>query len=103
MPASQRESLSNCSNSFNYSFFLFIHLLKRYTKDEIVVIERWYPRRNSYVFVANLGNSSKLKDLSSLYYGGHVVVGPANRLNQDVFFKELNVPPGEAFVIKLDK
>ncbi|XP_043682385.1 maltase A2-like isoform X1 [Vespula pensylvanica] len=75
----------------------------RYTKDEIIVIERWYPRRNSYVFVANLGNGSKLKDLSSLYYGGHVVVGPANRLNQDVFFKELNVPPGEAFVIKLDK
>ncbi|XP_014612260.1 PREDICTED: maltase A2-like isoform X1 [Polistes canadensis] len=75
----------------------------RYTKDEIIVIERWYPRRNSYVFVANLGNESKSKDLSSLYYGGHVVVGPANRLKQDVFFKELNVPPGEAFVIKLDK
>ncbi|XP_015182872.1 PREDICTED: maltase A2-like isoform X2 [Polistes dominula] len=75
----------------------------RYTKDEIIVIERWYPRRNSYVFVANLGNESKSKDLSSLYYGGHVVVGPANRLKQDVFFKELNVPPGEAFIIKLDK
>ncbi|XP_043488838.1 maltase A2-like isoform X1 [Polistes fuscatus] len=75
----------------------------RYTKDEIIVIERWYPRRNSYVFVANLGNESKSKDLSSLYYGGHVVVGSANRLKQDVFFKELNVPPGEAFVIKLDK
>lgn len=75
----------------------------RYTKDEIIVIERWYPRRNSYVFVANLGNGTKMKDLSSLYYGGRVVVGATTRLNQDVYFKELNVPPGEAFVIKLDK
>ncbi|XP_078043339.1 maltase A2 isoform X1 [Augochlora pura] len=75
----------------------------RYANDEMIVIERWYPRRNSYVFVANLGNQSQTKDLSFLYYGGHVVVGPATRLNRDVYFKELTVSPGEAFVIKLDK
>ncbi|KZC10081.1 Neutral and basic amino acid transport protein rBAT [Dufourea novaeangliae] len=76
---------------------------KPYADDEVIVIERWYPRRNSYVFVANLGNSTQTKDLSFLYYGGHVVVGPTYRLNKDVYFKELTVPPGEAFVIKLDK
>ncbi|XP_076230879.1 alpha-amylase 3 isoform X2 [Calliopsis andreniformis] len=75
----------------------------RYASDEIIVIERWYPRRNSYVFLANLGNKTQTKDLSFLYYGGQVVVGPSYRLNQDVYFKELIVPPGEAFVIKLDK
>ncbi|XP_076665483.1 maltase A2 isoform X1 [Andrena cerasifolii] len=75
----------------------------RYAGDEIIVIERWYPRRNSYVFLANLGNRTQTKDLSFLYYGGQVVVGPSYRLNQDVYFKELIVPPGEAFVIKLDK
>ncbi|XP_076749297.1 maltase A1 isoform X2 [Xylocopa sonorina] len=75
----------------------------RYANGEIIVMERWYPRRNSYVFVANFGNATQTKDLSFLYYGGHVVVGPSNRLNKDVYFKELVIPPGEAFVIKLDK
>lgn len=69
----------------------------------MIVIERWYPRRNSYVFVANFGNVTRTKDLSSFYYGGHVVVGPDYRLNRNVYFKELSVSPGEAFVIKLDK
>ncbi|KAG5323342.1 MAL2 Maltase, partial [Pseudoatta argentina] len=75
----------------------------RYVEDEIIVIERWYPRRNSYVFVANFGNETRVKDLSFLYYGGYVVVGPSYRINRNVYFKELTVPPGEAFVIKLDK
>lgn len=69
----------------------------------MIVIERWYPRRNSYVFVANFGNETRIKDLSFLYYGGHVVIGPTHRINRDVYFKELIVAPGEAFVIKLDK
>lgn len=75
----------------------------RYVEDEMIVIERWYPRRNSYVFVANFGNETRVKDLSFLYYGGYVVVGPSYRINRNVYFKELTVPPGEAFVIKLDK
>ncbi|XP_001604982.1 neutral and basic amino acid transport protein rBAT [Nasonia vitripennis] len=75
----------------------------RYTMDDMIVIERWYPRRNTYVFVANLGMHSQTKDLSSLYYGGHVVVGPEHKLNRNIYFKELTIPPGEAFVIKLDK
>ncbi|XP_014488636.1 PREDICTED: probable maltase [Dinoponera quadriceps] len=75
----------------------------RYAEDEMIVVERWYPRRNSYVFVANFGNETRTKDLSSLYYGGHVVVGSDYRLNRNVYFKELVVMPGEAFVIKLDK
>ncbi|KAL6438760.1 hypothetical protein ACFW04_004632 [Cataglyphis niger] len=75
----------------------------RYVEDEMIVIERWYPRRNSYVLVANFGNETRKKDLSFLYYGGHVVVGPTYRMNRDVYFKELIVLPGEAFVIKLDK
>ncbi|XP_018396316.1 PREDICTED: maltase A2-like [Cyphomyrmex costatus] len=75
----------------------------RYVEDEMIVIERWYPRRNSYVFVANFGNKTRIKDLSFLYYGGYVVVGPSYRINRNVYFKKLTVPPGEAFVIKLDK
>ncbi|XP_023248133.1 neutral and basic amino acid transport protein rBAT-like [Copidosoma floridanum] len=75
----------------------------RYTADEMIVIERRYPRRNTYVFVSNLGPVSRTKDLSSLYYGGYVVVGPEHKLNRNIYFKELTILPGEAFVIKLDK
>ncbi|XP_012254372.2 neutral and basic amino acid transport protein rBAT-like isoform X2 [Athalia rosae] len=75
----------------------------RYTDDELLVVERRYPRRNSYVLVANFGAENQTKDLSSLYYGGYIVVGATNRVNNTVYFKELNIFPGEAFVIKLDK
>ncbi|XP_043277023.1 maltase A2-like isoform X2 [Venturia canescens] len=75
----------------------------RYSEDELIVIERWYPRQNSYVYIANLGKTRQTKDLSSLYYDGHVVVGPPRMINQDIFFKRLSVAPGEAYVIKLDK
>ena len=75
----------------------------RYNQDEMIVIERGYPRRNTYVLVANLGSQSQVKDMSFLYYGGHVVVGPEQKMYQNLYFKELSVPPGEAFVIKLDK
>lgn len=44
-----------------------------------------------------------MKDLSSLYYEGHIIIGPLNKINQSVYFKELIVSPGEAFVIKLKK
>ena len=69
----------------------------------MIIIERWYPRRNTYVFVSNLGVHTQTKDLSTIYYGGHVVVGPEYKLSRDIYFKELTIPPGEAFIIKLDK
>lgn len=77
--------------------------VSRYTKDEMLVIERWYPRRNTYVFVSNLGKNMQTKDLSSLYYAGYVIVGPEHQLNRNIYFKELTIYPGEAFIIKLDK
>ncbi|KAJ8669834.1 hypothetical protein QAD02_001093 [Eretmocerus hayati] len=75
----------------------------RYTTDELMVIERWYPRRNTYVFLANLGTQTQTKDLSTLYYGGIVIVGSEDILNENIYFKKLTISPGEAFVIKLDK
>lgn len=53
--------------------------------------------------VGNFGSVNRTKDLSSLYYGGHVVVGTLSKVNHTVYFKEVGVLPGEAFVIKLDK
>ncbi|XP_044021370.1 neutral and basic amino acid transport protein rBAT-like isoform X2 [Aphidius gifuensis] len=75
----------------------------RFADDELIVIERSYPRLNTYVMVANFSNRTIAKDFSSLYYEGHIVVGPEIKINQSVYFKELAILPGEAFVIKLKK
>ncbi|XP_015117548.1 neutral and basic amino acid transport protein rBAT isoform X2 [Diachasma alloeum] len=75
----------------------------RYANDELIVVERWYPRQNTYVLVVNLGNVTQVKDLSSLYYDGRVVSGPSNKLNQSIYFREFVIAPGEAFLIKLEK
>lgn len=48
----------------------------KYSQQGIIVIQRWYPRRNSYVVVTNLSNEKFVADLSKIYYGGRVVVGP---------------------------
>ncbi|KAI5636157.1 alpha amylase, catalytic domain-containing protein [Phthorimaea operculella] len=47
----------------------------RKTEDNLVVIERWYPRRNTCVFVGNLGNNPVTTDLSTMFYGGTVIAG----------------------------
>lgn len=75
----------------------------RYTEEDLLVVERWYPRRNSYVMVANFGAKNRTEDLSNFYYAGHVVVGDPDRMKHDIYFKELNILPGEAYVLKLDK
>lgn len=67
------------------------------------MIERWYPRRHTYVLVANLGTQTQTKDLSSLYYGGRAVVGSEHKMHELIYFKQVTINPGEAFIIKLDK
>lgn len=75
----------------------------RYTGN-IIVIERWYPRKNSYVFVSNLGNSSVVTDLSMWFYGGTVVVGSdVSLLGKGVVFKAITLAPAEVIIIKLEK
>ncbi|XP_063222869.1 probable alpha-glucosidase isoform X2 [Bacillus rossius redtenbacheri] len=49
---------------------------------DLLVLERWYPRRNSYVVVANLGPAVRQCDLSSRYYGGEVVADLQGRVGR---------------------
>lgn len=75
----------------------------KYAQKEFLVIQRWYPRRRSYVVACNLGNSRISRDLSTLLYGGEIIVGPrADSRPGTVSFKDISLWPGESVIIALD-
>ncbi|XP_038215116.1 uncharacterized protein LOC119834721 [Zerene cesonia] len=76
----------------------------RESDDNLVVIERWYPRRNTCVFVGNLGNKAITTDLSTMFYGGMVVGGTNISLVGEVlYFDKVTFPPNSAIILKLEK
>lgn len=76
----------------------------RNTEENLVVIERWYPRRNTCVFVGNLGSQSITTDLSTMFYGGTVVAGTNTSLiGQVLYFDKVTFPPNSAIILKMEK
>ncbi|CAG4974091.1 unnamed protein product [Parnassius apollo] len=76
----------------------------RKTEENLVVIERWYPRRNTCVFVANLGNTPITTDLSTMFYGGTIVAGTNSSLvGQVLYFDRVTFLPNSAIILKLEK
>lgn len=76
----------------------------RETEDNLVVIERWYPRRNTCVFVGNFGNSSITTDLSTMFYGGTVVAATnMTMVGEVLYFDHITFQPYSAIVLKLEK
>ncbi|XP_067010110.2 amino acid transporter heavy chain SLC3A1 [Anabrus simplex] len=69
----------------------------------IAILERWYPRRYSYVVVSNLSPQEQTRDLSSIYYGGEILVDQHGRAGKYIKFQSLVMHPQESFIIKLDK
>lgn len=77
--------------------------IKRFVENDLMVIQRWYPRRRNYVVVSNLGAVHREGDLSRSLYSGDVVVGPrADSRPESVSFKSISLFPGESIVIVLD-
>lgn len=75
----------------------------KYKENDLLVIQRWYPRRKSYVVVSNLGCVHIAADLSTLLYAGQVVVGPTtNSKPESISFKYISLWPGESVIILLD-
>ncbi|XP_045473117.1 neutral and basic amino acid transport protein rBAT-like [Harmonia axyridis] len=75
----------------------------KYSKEDLLVIQRWYPRRKSYVIVSNLGKNKIEEDLSTLLYRGDVIVGPRpDSLPGTISFKKIVLWPGESVVIELE-
>lgn len=76
----------------------------RKTENNLVVIERWYPRRNTCVFVGNFGSTSITTDLSTMFYGGTVIAGTNSTLiGQVLYFDKVTFPPNSAIILKLEK
>lgn len=71
--------------------------------DDIVIVERSYPRLHSYVVVSNFGSQTQTKDLSSIYYGGEVMADLRGRIGHYLDFHALTLFAGESIVIKLHK
>ncbi|XP_046663575.1 neutral and basic amino acid transport protein rBAT-like isoform X2 [Homalodisca vitripennis] len=75
----------------------------KYIDKTLIVLERLYPRRHSYVIVANLGSETETRDLSKVFYGGHVVLSTGDHAGKYLTFHKLTMFPGEAMIVKLDK
>lgn len=68
---------------------------------DLLILERWYPRRNSFVSIMNFSEKTITLDLSHLYYSGEIMVGKLK--HQRVFFNKFEIGPIETLIIKLDK
>ncbi len=73
----------------------------KFSRNDLLILERWYPRRRSFVAITNF-SSRKLKlDLSSMFYSGEIVIGKLK--GQRVVFTEFEIGPIETIIIRLDK
>lgn len=73
----------------------------RANKDDLLIIERTYPRRNTMVSITNLGPLDLSLDISALYYSGELVIGPGKR--SKVFFNNFKIGSLETIIVRLDK
>lgn len=73
----------------------------KFAEGDLLILERWYPRRRSFVSVTNLKNQKLSVDISSLFYGGEIVIG--ERKGEKILFSEFEIGGMETIVIRLDK
>lgn len=73
----------------------------RTSRKDVLVVERWYPRRQSFVSITNVGAKRVRLDLSSLFYGGVVMAGVER--GERVLFKDFEIDADQTVVVKLDK
>ncbi|XP_047001673.1 neutral and basic amino acid transport protein rBAT-like isoform X1 [Schistocerca americana] len=73
-----------------------------YADNDIVVMERFYPRRHMYIVVTNLAPHKQVRDLSYIYFGGTIKVDLLGRTGQYITFRSLTLYPGETIVLQLD-
>jgi len=79
-----------------------VHVLK----DNLLLLERNFNRRNRYMVIANLGNqNASLLEVSSLYSGGDMILDTSYLKKESEFvkFKEAVLDSNHAFVIKFPK
>lgn len=73
----------------------------RHADEDLVIIDRFYPRRNQFAIVANFGSDIISQDLSHVYFGGSVLAS-SNGQTGYVQFRSISLQPGEALACILD-
>ncbi|KAK8390979.1 hypothetical protein O3P69_016966 [Scylla paramamosain] len=73
----------------------------RHAAEDLLIMDRFYPRRNQYALVANLGGEVINKDLSHFYFGGSVLASSHGQTGF-VTFRNIHLQPGEALACILD-
>lgn len=68
---------------------------------DVLVLERWYPRRRSFVSITNFGNRKLSLDLSSMFYSGEIAIGKLK--GERVLFSDFEIGPTETVIVRLDK
>lgn len=68
---------------------------------DILIVSRWYPRRNRFVSISNFGEKRVALDLTHYFYSGEIMVG--RRKHERIFFDKFQIDPIETIVVKLDK
>lgn len=73
------------------------------SKNDILVIQRWYPRRNSFASITNFGTHNVSLDLTAMFYSGDVVASGSPTKNERIYFQQFFVNAQETIVVKLHK
>ncbi|KPI92742.1 Neutral and basic amino acid transport protein rBAT [Papilio xuthus] len=76
----------------------------RITEENLIIIERWFPRRNSCVFIGNFGGKSISTDLSSMFYSGAIMASTNDSsIGEVLYFENVTFSPNSAMILKLEK
>lgn len=73
----------------------------KYSRNDIVILERSYPRRNTFVAISNFSQKKVSMDLSAMFYSGEIMIGADKGVR--VLFSEFEIGPIETIVVRLDK
>lgn len=66
----------------------------------ILIIVRWYPRRNTFASISNFGNVNISLDLTNYFYSGQIMIGNSH---EKIYFDQFEIGPSQTIVVKLDK
>lgn len=72
------------------------------SQNDILVLQRWYPRRNSFASITNFGQKNVSLDLTAMFYSGEIVAGSSAK-RERVYFEKFNVEPLETVIVRLHK
>lgn len=67
----------------------------------ILILMRWYPRRNTFVSISNFGNKKISLDLTQYFYSGQIMIG--GKPHEKIYFNQFEIGSSQTIVVKLDK